>query len=60
MKYRVHRIDINKTNMQEKLAEKLNQVEGEVISVVPHVTHALLGLGGAAKVDFLLIVEKVN
>lgn len=46
--------------MQEKLEQFINQMEGEVISVIPNVRPALMFLGGAAKVDFLLIVEKIS
>lgn len=58
MKYRVHRIEVKSANMQEKLEEFINKLEGEVISVVPDVKSANMGIYGA-KVSFLLIVEKV-
>jgi len=38
----------------------LNQLEGEVLSIVPYVTPTFQGMGATAKVDFLLIVEKVK
>ncbi len=56
MKYRVHRIEVNKDNMQEKLEQFLNKLDGDVISVIPNVTHYFLMYG--AKIDYILIVEK--
>ena len=60
MKYRVHQIDVKKDTAQEKLERFLNQLDGEVLSVVPYVTPTFQGMGATAKVDFLLIVEKVQ
>jgi len=60
MNYKVHRIEVKSDNMQEKLEQFINKLEGEVISVIPNVQPTLLILGGAAKVTFLLVVEKVN
>lgn len=60
MKYKVHRLDVTADTMQEKLEHLLNSLKGEVVSVVPNVRPALMILGGAAKVDYLLIVEKVR
>lgn len=59
MKYKVHRIDVNRHNMQLKLEQFLNGLDGEVISVVPNVKPTFMMMGGTAKVDFLLIVEKI-
>lgn len=60
MKYKVHRLDVKRDNMQDKLDKFLNEIEGEVISVFPNVKPTFLMMGGTAKVDFLLIVEKVK
>ena len=60
MKYRVHRLEVKEDTAQEKLERFLNQLEGEVLSVVPYVTPTLRGMGATAKVDFLLIVEKAK
>jgi hypothetical protein len=49
-KYCAHRFDLRMTADQSKLEQFLNSLEGEIISVIPNVTH----------VDFLLTVEKVN
>ena len=58
MKYRVHRIEVNRDNMQEKLEQFLNTLNGEVISVLPNVRPTFQLMGATAKVDFILIVEK--
>jgi len=59
MKYRVHRLEVRSSNMQEKLEQFLNKLDGEVVSVLPNVRPTFQGMGATAKVDFLLIVEKV-
>jgi len=58
MKYRVHRIEVKKDNMQEKIEAFLNKVDGEVISVIPHVRPTFQFMGATARTDFVLIVEK--
>jgi hypothetical protein len=60
MSYKVHRIDVNSDNMQEKLEQLLNRLKGEVVSIVPNVRPAMMILGGSAKVDYLLVVEKAR
>jgi len=58
MKYRVHRLEVKRDNMQEKLEQFLNTLDGEVISVLPNVHMTFQLTGPTPKVDFLLIVEK--
>ena len=60
MKYRVHQIEVKKDTAQEKLESFLNQLEGDVLSIIPYVIPTFQGMGGTAKVDFLLIVEKTK
>jgi len=60
MKYRVHRLEVKKDTAQEKLERFLNQLQGEALAIIPYVTPAFQGMGATAKVDFLLIVEKVE
>ena len=60
MKYKVHRIDVKSDNIKYKLENFLNQIDGEIISIVPNVKPTFLWMGGTAKVDFLLIVEKIQ
>ena len=60
MKYRVHRIEVKSNNMQEKLEQFLNKLDGEVISVIPNVRSTFQAMGATSKIDALLIVEKVE
>ena len=53
-KYRVHRFSLRMTEDQSKLEQYLNNLEGEIISIVPNVTWF-----PKVQVDFVLIVEKV-
>jgi len=60
MKYRVHRIDIKRDNMQEKLEIFINKMDGELISVMPDVSPTFRAMGASAKVDFILVIEKLK
>jgi hypothetical protein len=55
MKYRVHRFNIRMTADQTKLEQFLNNLEGEIVAIIPNVTPF-----PATYVNFLLIVEKVG
>ena len=50
MKYRVHRLDVNRTKDQDRLEQYLNMLKGEVIAIIPNII--------AGSTRFLLIVEK--
>lgn len=58
MKYRVHRLEVNSENMQEKLEQFLNNLEGEVTSIIPNVRPTFQLMGATAKIDYILVVEK--
>jgi hypothetical protein len=60
-KYKVHRFDSDMETGQQNLEEFLNRLQGEVISVFPHVARTNLSqiYGLERKVNFLFIVEKV-
>ena len=60
MRYRVHRLDIKMDKEQNKLEQFLNNLKGEVISIVANIKPTFQGMGATAKVDFLLIVEKLK
>jgi len=60
MKYKVHRLDVKSDRMQENLEQFLNQLNGEVMAVIPNVKPTFQLMGATAKVDFLLIVEKTE
>jgi len=55
-KYRVHRFDLKMTEDQGKLEQFLNNLEGEVVAIIPNVTIGFLWIH---HIDFLLIVELV-
>jgi hypothetical protein len=60
-KYRVHRLEIKGKDLQNTLDQFLNDLEGEVISILPNIKKASLPqiYGVSEKVDFLIIVEKI-
>ena len=58
MKYRVHRVEVNRENMQERLEEFLNKLDGEVVSIIPNVRPTFQLMGATAKIDYILVVEK--
>lgn len=60
MKYRVYRFDLNMESDKDKLEQFLNNLEGELVSIIPNVRPTFQGMGATAKVDFLFIVEKIS
>ncbi|MBU7042058.1 MAG: hypothetical protein HXS47_00600 [Theionarchaea archaeon] len=58
-KYRVHRLDINMDKDQAKLEHFLNDLTGDVVSIIPNVNPIFRPMGATAKVNFLFIVEKI-
>lgn len=58
MKYTVHKIEVRNENIQEKLENYLNKLNGEVISIIPNVRPTFQLMGATAKIDSLLIVER--
>jgi hypothetical protein len=60
MKYKVHRLEVTRDNMQDKLERFLNTLDGQVISILPNVKPTFQIMGATAKVDFLLITEKLK
>ncbi len=58
MRYRVHRFDIDMTKDQMRLEQFLNNVEGEIVTIIPNVNPKFTAGGMGAKTDFLLIIEK--
>ncbi len=59
MKYKVHHFEIRMNEDQHKLEQFLNRLKGEVVSIVPNVKPIFRPMGATAKVNFLLIVEKL-
>ena len=62
MKYKVHKLMINMENNPFELERYLNNLEGEVVSIIPNVARTSLVqiFGGSRKIDFLLIIEKLE
>ena len=58
MAYIVHRLEIRAATAQETLENFLNRLEGEIVAVLPLVTPALMILGGSARSDAVLVVER--
>ncbi len=58
MKYRVHKLEVRRDTAREKMQDFLNELEGEIIAIVPYVSPTFRLMGATSKVDFLLIVEK--
>jgi hypothetical protein len=58
--YRVHRLEVKEDTAQDKLERFLNQLEGEILAIIPYVTPAFKGMGATSEVSFLLIVEKAR
>ncbi|MGD2104673.1 MAG: hypothetical protein PVJ55_06130 [Anaerolineae bacterium] len=55
MNYRVHHFNIRMTRDQARLEQFLNNLEGELVAIIPNVTPF-----PATFVDFLLIVERIG
>lgn len=62
MKYRVHRLEIKMEKEQTKLEQFLNNLEGEVVSIIPNIKKLSLFqiYGVTSRVDSILIVEKIK
>lgn len=62
MKYKVHRLDVESDSMQSKLESYLNELTGEIITVIPNYSKTTLSqiYGVKSKIDYILIVERNN
>ena len=60
-KYRVHRLDVKGEAAHTRLEQFLNELDGEVVSILSDIKKGSLAqiYGATAKVDFLLIVERI-
>jgi hypothetical protein len=59
-KYRVHRVDVRMSRDQARFELFLNDLEGEVISVIPNVSPSWTFGGMGAKVRYLWVIEKIQ
>ena len=58
MKYKVHKLNINLNKESEILENFLNNLKGEVISIIPNVKTLFLFYG--ANVRTIIIIEKLK
>jgi len=59
MKYKVHRLEIKMENGQNKLEQFLNNLEGEVVSIIPNIKKTYLKfMGLLLKSIFCLLSKK--
>jgi hypothetical protein len=60
MAYKVHHVDIDLEKDESKLEAFLNGLDGEVVSIIPHIKRTSLTqiYGASRKIDFLLVVER--
>ena len=58
MKYKIHKLNIKLDKEQNVLENFLNNLQGEVISIIPDVKTVLLCYG--AKVRTIIIIEKIK
>jgi len=58
MKYKVHKLKINISKEPDRLENFLNNLKGEVISIIPDVETLFLFYG--SKVRSIIIIEKLK
>jgi len=59
-RYKVHRIDLKMSRDQAWFEEFLNNLEGEVVSVIPNVSPSWTFGGMGAKVRYFWVIEKLK
>lgn len=59
MTYKIHRFNVSKEINELDLERYLNEIKGEVISVIPNIVPKFHMMGATAGYDYLLIVEKI-
>ena len=59
-KYKVHRVDITMSRDQLWFEQFLNNLEGEVVSVIPNVSPSWTLGGMGAKVRYFWVIEKIK
>ena len=58
MKYKVHKLKVNLRKEPETLENFINNLKGDVVSIIPDVTPLFLYFG--ARVRSIIIVEKIK
>lgn len=61
-KYTVHQLEVKGKDIQNTLEQFLNNLDGEVISILPSIKKGSLPqiYGVSERVDYLIIVEKIS
>ena len=59
-RYRVHRVDIRMRTDQIRFEQFLNNLEGEVVSVIPNVSPSWTFGGMGARVNYFWVIEKAK
>jgi hypothetical protein len=59
-KYRVHRFGVRMSRDQARFEQFLNDLEGEVVSIVPNVSPSWTFGGMGARVGYLWVIEKIQ
>jgi len=57
MKYKIHRFDVRMTKDQTRLEQFLNNLEGEIVAIIPNVAVMVFWIH---RINFLFIVEKLK
>lgn len=60
MRHRVHRLKVHEDTAHEELERFVNDLEGELVTVVPFVVPVFMPFGGAARTTWLLVVERLG
>lgn len=60
MPYKTYRYDIRGELDERALVQYLNELEGEVITIVPNIIPKFHMMGATASYNYLVIVVKVN
>ena len=60
MSYKVHRFEVGKRIDEMALERFLNELKGEIISIVPNIIPKFHMMGATARYDYLIIVEKLE
>lgn len=59
MTYIVHHFDIDMQKDRDRLEQFLNDLKGEIVSIIPNIKPTFRPMGATATVNFLFIIEKI-
>ncbi|MDM8534788.1 hypothetical protein QUF55_08835 [Clostridiaceae bacterium HSG29] len=59
MSYTVHKYNVNKNIDVSNLEKFLNQLSGEVVSIIPNIIPKFHLMGATCGYDYLVIIEKI-